>query len=179
MPRLALMTISLLRETYDHPDTKGFLDRAESTFAAAEASPGFIARSRFPAPGDEQTWGEWVVPAIFLSEDYVNRAPPTLSLWRDLESAFAFAYNGLHAEALSKRREWFVHPESPGYVIWWVGDDHTPNWAEACARYDKLQQAGASPDAFDFKHSFSPEGQPIKIDRAASRKRLDTKQEKP
>lgn len=154
------MTASLLRENVDHPSIQGFLDRSDAAFAAAEASAGFIARSRFPEPGDEQIWGEWVVPTIFQPSDYPNRLPPTLSLWRDLESVFAFAYSGLHAEALNKRREWFIHSKEPGYVAWWVDDDHIPNWAEACARYDKLQRAGASPEAFDFKHPFTPDGKP-------------------
>ncbi|GAN79068.1 hypothetical protein Aam_016_038 [Acidocella aminolytica 101 = DSM 11237] len=45
---------------------------------------------------------------------YVDRgdgwSPVTLSLWRDLEAAFAFTYFGLHATALRRERVWFEKP---------------------------------------------------------------------
>ena len=51
-------------------------------------------------------------PAFFVAEQYPG-APATLSLWDDLESVYAFPYNGRHAEALSKREDWFRKPEWP------------------------------------------------------------------
>jgi hypothetical protein len=171
MSRLAFMTVSALHEPYDHPRTQGFIQRTPATFAAAEASEGFIMRSMWPDPVDTQIWGEWAVPKMFQSIDYPNLVPPTLSLWKDIESVFAFAYNGPHAEAFSQRRDWFAPMSMPGYVAWWVADDHIPNWQEACARFDLLESQGPTPEAFNFKHPFGPDGQPIQIDREAIRRK--------
>ena len=171
MPRLAFMTVSALHEPYNHPRTQGFIERTGSTFAAAEASEGFIMRSLWPDSDDVAIWGEWVVPTMFQSIDYPSLVPPTLSLWQDIESVFAFAYNGAHAEAFSKRREWFAPLSMPGYVAWWVADDHIPSWQEGCGRFDKLEADGSTPEAFDFKHPFGPDGQPIQINREAVRRK--------
>lgn len=70
-------------------------------------------------------------PRFFVEDKHIF-APTTLSLWADLESVFAFAYNGVHAglnaEALKHRKEWFLTPEWPTYVAWWVEDNHEPDW---------------------------------------------------
>ena len=87
-------------------------------------------------------------------------------------SVFAFTYNGIHAEALSKRKEWFEHPKWPSYVAWWVEAEHTPSWEEAYERYDKLHREGSSPEAFDFKHPFGADGQPVKIDREVVKRKV-------
>lgn len=171
MPRLAFMTAATLHESYDHPRTQGFIERTGPTFAAAEASEGFIMRSLWPDPDDVRIWGEWVVPRMFQSIDYENLVPPTLSLWQDIESVFAFAYNGVHAEAFRKRREWFAPLTMPGYVAWWVADDHIPTWQEGSQRFDQLEAEGPAPAAFDFKHPYGPDGQPVRIDREVVRRK--------
>ena len=88
-----------------------------------------------------------------------------LSLWVDLDSAFAFSYGGLHAEALAHGREWMVKPAWPAYVLWWVGAGHTPTWREAVARHLQLHDNGPSSDAFSFKSPFYAAGQATGIDR--------------
>jgi hypothetical protein len=103
------------------------MDRIDATFGAAQASGGFLGRSEPSDPDDEAVWGAWMVPTIFNPEGYQNRVPETLSLWQDLESVFAFVYHGIHAQALNKRKEWFVHPQWSSYVAWWVEDDHIPS----------------------------------------------------
>ena len=90
-----------------------------------------------------------------------------------MESAFAFAYAGVHAEALSRRKEWFLAPAWPTYVAWWVPDDHTPDWHEATARHEHLHDNGPSPYAFDFKHPFGPDGNPVDIDRVRVKVKME------
>ena len=131
MAKLAFMTIGLLQENGDDPRMQGFWDRVGSVFDAAEEMDGFLGRAVYNDETGSHTWGEWVAPVSLQDEAYTNRRPATLSLWQNLESVFAFAYRGLHAEALGKRREWFEKIEMPGYVAWWVDDDHTPGWQEA------------------------------------------------
>lgn len=158
MASVAFLTIGLLQEPIGHPRIEGFIDRTPAVLAGAEHSAGYIMRMPDPQPN------EWIPPVIFQTQYASQRLSITLSLWHDLESIAAFAYHGLHAEALSKRREWFSAPLGPAYVAWWVADDHIPTWHEAAARYDRLQQAGATPEAFDFKKAFTSDGQPVKLD---------------
>lgn len=158
---LAFLTVALLREPFGSPVVQGFLDRIEGVFASAEASPGFLDR-----PRSDGEWGEICVPSHFEPVGTPLRLPTTLTLWQDLESVAAFSYRGAHGEALTKRREWFVPPVVPGYVAYWVAGDHRPTFEEACVRWDILHQSGPTPQAFDFKRPFCPEGQPYELDRA-------------
>src|SRR5262249_7755666 len=87
----------------------------------------------------------------------------TLSLWRDLDSVAAFAYNGAHAEALSKRADWFTKGAWPGYVAWWVEESHRPSWKEAADRIDRLHEQGSTPEAFSFRKAFDSTGAPVRM----------------
>ena len=78
----------------------------------------------------------------------------------------------IHAEAMRHARDWFVKPTWPGYVLWWVERDHTPDWAEAVARLEFLHDNKASPFAFDFKTPFDQDGKPAAIDRDAVRQKI-------
>lgn len=149
------MTISLLQQPVDHPQIQAFVERSPAVFAAAEQHGGLL--HTFPNP----EWANWKAPALFQPEVASGRVSVTLTLWRNLESVFAFACHGPHAEALTHRRQWFTLPLTPLYAAWWVTDDHMPTWDEASARFEKLQQSGPTPEAFDFKHPFNAEGQPV------------------
>ena len=81
-----------------------------------------------------------------------------------MEAVYAFAYYGRHVEALSKRKEWFIKPEWPSYVAWWVEDDHIPAREEAAKRLEYLHDKGSTSHAFDFKSPFDATGQPIRMD---------------
>ena len=165
MAKVALFTSALLHTPAGTPEVQGFFDRTGGVVTAAISAPGFLDLTVDAI--NSEPWGAYKIPDYFQKEDYPNRIAQTLSLWRDLDSVFAFTYNGLHAEALSKRKAWFVRGEWTSYVIWWVDDAHKPGWQEACARFDLLHQQGASAQAFDFKHPFDAAGQPAALDRAA------------
>jgi len=165
MAKVAFFTFGILSEAQGHPQVQGFFDRIVRNFETAEQSDGFIDRSGRNPETEQHSWGEWVSPRFFREGEHAGD-PMTLSLWEDLESVFAFAYSGVHAETLSRRKEWFLKPEWPTYVAWWVPDDHTPDWHEAKERHEHLHDYGPSSYAFDFKHPFGPDGNPIEIDRA-------------
>jgi hypothetical protein len=165
MAKLAFMTIGLLHAPTGDPQVQGFVDRIDENFSQAAESEGFLGRSVWQDDTEQHSWGPQTVPEFFQKDEWIGRRPATLSLWQDLESVFAFAYHGVHGEALSKRKEWFVKPEWPTYVAWWVSDDHTPSWEEAVEHYEHLQVEGPTPQAFDFKQSFDSHGRPLKIDR--------------
>ena len=82
-----------------------------------------------------------------------------------MDSVFAFAYRGVHAEALRRRKEWFHKPQRPTYAAWWTPDEHLPTWAEAVERQERLHAQGPTPFAFDFRNPFDPEGNPLALRR--------------
>lgn len=172
MAKVAFMTVGLLHASNWDARVHGFIKRIQANNDAAEASDGFIDRSVRDEITREHKWGQQPLPTPFTGMDHQDRLPQTLSLWQDLESVFAFAYHGVHAEALSKRKEWFVKPEWPTYVAWWVEDGHTPTWEEAGQRYEILYQVGPTPEAFNFKQPFGSDGQPFKIDRQKVKKKV-------
>lgn len=156
MAHIAFFTLNVAREPFSHPQLRGFVERMEPILAQASATAGFIAFA--PAMRLAQDDPALVWPAARPPE---REAAMTLTLWRDLESAFAFAYSGLHAEALQLRREWTIPPEWPNYVAWWIADDdEPPTWRVAAERHEWLRQRGPTPDAFDFRTPFDAQGQP-------------------
>jgi len=165
MPRIAFMTMGILHKSIHDPLVQGYVNRIEANFNAAERSPGYIAHSRYTQELGDFDWGGLHIPFMFQSNELDDRRLMTLSLWQDLESVMAFAYNGLHAEALRFRREWFVRSEFPNYVAWWIKDAETPTWREACKRYEYLYNNGSTSEAFDFKQPFGSDGKPLRVER--------------
>ena len=163
--QVALFTFGIFRAPADHPVNQGFHDRNDAVLAAADRSAGFIARSGYDGDPGPESWGAQVFPR-FYDERGDGWTPATLSLWEDLESAFAFAYAGLHAEALRHGREWFRDGHWPPYALWWVAAGARPDWAEAAVRHERLHDEGPGPEAFDFRHPFTGDGRPTAIDRA-------------
>jgi hypothetical protein len=164
MARLAFLTLGPLLEPRTHERSKGFFDRIPEIFEAAERNEGFISRSVRDPDSGLYGWGNPVCPT-FVSQDLHEHLVHTLSLWRDLESVYAFAYSDLHADALRHRREWFAEPKCPIYVAWWAADEHTPSVGEATDRLEQLHAEGPTPAAFNFKRPFDPHGQPAPLDR--------------
>ena len=171
MPRLAFLTIGPMQAVWGSPRMQPFQQRAPAVFAGAANSEGCLAVLEGEADPNDPA-GPVAPPRVVQKPEFENRLAATLTLWQDLESVFVFAYNGVHAEALTHRQAWFEHGPWPPYVAWWVNDDHTPTVAEAHARYDQLHQHGPAPAAFDFKQPFGPDGQPAPLDRAAVRARM-------
>lgn len=180
MPTLAFHTQAPALGPVTDPVMKGFRDRAEAAFVSAFNTQGYLGRIRedenveffpgpdfdgvIPEPGSFGT-GEDSRAGFYADFEY---APSTLSFWSSLESVAAFAYRGVHAEALSNRQEWFAKTEYPVYVAWWIDDDDKlPPWGEAGKRLMHLHEHGPSPHAFNFKSAFDATGTPAKLDRSS------------
>ena len=170
MPKIAFFTFGVLREPRDHPQSRDFVDRGDPTFEAAQVSEGFVDRSGYDDEIGVESWGDYLPPR-FTSDDEPWEA--TLSRWEDLESVFAFAYSGFHSENLRRRQEWFITPQWPSYVAWWVPDDHRPDWLEAKDRLERLHDEGSSPYAFNFKRPFDARGRPIELNRPLVQEKID------
>jgi uncharacterized protein DUF3291 len=163
-PRLAFMTLGVLKKPVGHAEVQGFVDRLASVYAAADGSIGFFARSVRDVKTWEHSWGPVVRPRCTPPELALDQLAMTLSLWNSLEAVAAYSYSGLHAEALARREEWFLKGPWPSYVAWWVSEDHRPRWSEGTDRLDHLHTQGSSPQAFHFREPFDAHGQRVKLD---------------
>lgn len=168
MPLLAFTTFAILRAPYGDAQVQGFFDRLPAAFGAADAAEGFVDRSSRDPVTLKHAWGDYV-PARFFDPARHGGVVFTLSRWRTLEAVHAYAYAGVHGEALRHRLEWFEKPEWPSYAAWWVADDHRPDWVEAKQRLEYLHDHGPSEVAFDLRSPRGPDGAPLTIDRQAAR----------
>jgi Domain of unknown function (DUF3291) len=126
----------------DSPELAGFVAALAPVNAAADAAPGFRWRL-----ADESGSG---ATAIRLFDDDLLLV--NMSVWESPEALTAFVYRERgHAEALRRRRAWFVPAERPMVVLWWVAEGHRPDLAEASERLEHLRVHGPSGYAFLFK----------------------------
>lgn len=139
--QLALYTFGIFRLPADHRVNDGFRVPNDPVFASVDRAEGLIARSGYASDDDPNSWGTEIYPR-FYREQGDGWSPATLSLWRDLESVFAFTYSGLHAQALARGREWFAKSTWPPFVLWWHESVMRPQWAEGAARLEHLHDDG-------------------------------------
>jgi hypothetical protein len=166
---LALYTFGIFAKPASDPLNDGFHQRNDAVLALADTAAGFIARSGYDGDPGPDSWGEQVYPRFYI-EQGDGWCPSTLSLWESMEAAMAYAYLGLHAEALAHGREWFLKPEWPPYAVWWVEEGVYPTWSEAVVRHEHLHDHGPTPFSFSFKDAFDRDGRPVRIDSDKVRK---------
>ncbi len=162
-PQIALYTFGQFSKPSLDPVNEGFHQRNDPILKHVDQAPGLIARSGYESDPGPPSWGKQVFPRFWI-DNGDGWAPSTLSVWRDMESAFAFSYRGLHAEALKHGREWFQKPQWPPYVLWWNEAGTRPDWAKAIIRHEHLHDHGPTPHAFTFKEPFDATGQSVKLD---------------
>lgn len=167
---LAIYNFGLFLDDYESPRIEGFRLREPLNFEAARRAEGFVGRSGYEDEPGPESWGEKVYPR-FIRRSGFDSAPSSLSLWADLESLMAFAYAGVHADALKHARNWNRRQAWPPLVLWWVKEGERPEWADGVERLEHLHDHGPSPRAFTFKAAFDPEGNPAAIDRASVREK--------
>ena len=132
MAKLAFYTFAVLEEAFRHQRSRGFVDRITGVFESAEQASRFVGRADSARhEGQNAQWGDPLATPRFNARQRDARRDnspevslddhesATVSLCDDLESVYAFAYCGRHAEALKKREDWFVKPEWPSVVAWW------------------------------------------------------------
>ncbi|KGF69974.1 hypothetical protein LL06_07945 [Hoeflea sp. BAL378] len=150
---------------YDAPEVHGFLRREPLNFAAAQKAAGFVGRSGYRGEPGPRSWGPQIFPR-FLKGSGRDSGPSSLSLWENIESLMAFAYAGVHAEALKNARNWNTKNTWPPLVLWWVEAGRRPDWEQGARKLEWLHDHGAGPEAFTFKQPFGADGEPLIIDRA-------------
>lgn len=167
MAQLAFYTFALLHEPIGSEITRPFLEEMPEVFAAAEASPGFVARAvrpvldKPPFGQDYGAWGLYAMPRFYDGGTHAHSitGATTLSLWTGIDAVRSFSYSGRHKAALGRRAEWFRRGEWPTYVMWWAGNDETPTWEQAATSLEMLHDKGPTVAAFNFRMPFEAGGQ--------------------
>src|SRR3546814_2077897 len=80
----------------------------------ADRSPGFVWRLQ----GDSGNATD-----IQVADDpnfIVN-----MSVWKDLDSLFAYVYRSDHLQVMAQRRQWFEKPSGAFMALWWRSEEHT------------------------------------------------------
>ncbi len=162
MARLAFLTFGLMRAPTGDPAVRGFEIRIAATYERAAESPGFLG-SFAEQPG---SGGVAVRPARWAAPAYAARSAITMTLWTDLESVHAFAFGPAHSGVLRRGHAWMEHGNWPRHVAWWVDDDEIPAPADACRRYDLLDELGPTPEAFTFDVPYGADGTRVELDHA-------------
>lgn len=166
---LALYTFAQFRTRADDPSNDAFFANEPAVWAAMERAEGFIARSGYEDEPGTQSWGEQVFPKYWV-DNGDGWAPSTISLWQDLESALAAVYRGPHAEILRLGHLFVKDAEDyPAYALWWVPENHQPDWNEAVEHHELLGDNGPCPAAFTFKVAFDPRGHELIVDGTRSK----------
>lgn len=159
---IGLLTSSLLHDEIPSEKTRPFIERVPPTFAAAESSEGFICRAKgnyILNESGQLTSVEYdKIPTFYEDPALIVQ---TLSVWQDIESAWAYVYSGTHMDALKRRSEWMQKPTFPQYVLWWRNTDAIPLFAEGVHWLEHLHTHGVTKDAFTFRQAFTNDGQPF------------------
>jgi hypothetical protein len=141
------------------PRIDSFDTTGDEVIAQLADAPGYV-RSIFDDDLDSGRWGKYTwnefLPAPQAGEPDLDAS--TLSVWRDLESVFRFAYTARHRDAFRRRSDWFEPRRWPGYVAWWIDDTQLPTWPDSVVRLEHLHRHGSTPFAFDFHHPFLADG---------------------
>ena len=104
-----------------------------------------------------------------------------MSVWDSVEALHAFTYRSAHGQVFAARRQWFDDwksrvaslPElgagAPFLALWWIRAGEIPTAAEGIRRLRLLGEHGPHAQAFTFKRMFTPQGEPVERQVAASR----------
>jgi hypothetical protein len=142
---LAQVNVARLKTPLDDPSMAEFVALLAEVNAIADKSPGFVWRLQ-GEEGNATYLRPYDDPLVLFN----------LSVWRSVESLFAYTYRGAHLAAFKRRREWFLPMDAPHLALWWVPAGHLPGVTEAKARLELLRAHGPTARAFDLKTLFTP-----------------------
>lgn len=140
-----LAQINVARAIYalDDPGMDDFMAALDTFNALAEAQPGFVWRLQSDSGN-----------ATDIRSDGDERLIINMSVWRDIDALFDYAYNSDHITIMRRRREWFEKHDAPALALWWVEVGHTPALEEGLERLEHLRANGPSQQAFTFRDRF-------------------------
>lgn len=130
----------------DSPVMADFVNNLNRINALAESSEGFIWRLKDDANN--------ATSIKIYNDDFLI---VNMSVWKDIDRLFRFAYQTQHLEIFKRRNEWFEKMKEMHMALWYVEENHKPTTIEAEERLDYLRANGDTPFAFTFKNRFSVE----------------------
>jgi hypothetical protein len=147
---IAQVNVARALEPLDSPLLADFVAALAPVNALADGAPGFVWRLQ-TEDGD--------ATAVRIDAD--AQMIVNLSVWTSLEALWAFVYGSAHVGVMQRRRTWFERPAETHLALWWVPAGEVPTVAESVARLEEHRRHGPTPQAFDFKHPFDPDGEPL------------------
>lgn len=147
---LAQLNIGRMLGERNDPIVADFFNQLDEINALAEQSEGFIWRLK----DDDNN-----ATTFRIFDD--NTLLINMSVWESIESLYRYTYYSAHANVYRRRQEWFHKMETPILVMWWVPAGTIPTFEEARAKLEHITTHGATPEAFNFKTCFNPQGEPI------------------
>lgn len=145
---LAQINIAKLLKPEGDPSVQEFFDNLDRINALAEASDGFIWRLK------EEEGGNATGLEVSPDPDLIVN----MSVWRDAEALFEFAYKSAHTPVMAKRRAWFHRFEGAYQALWWVPEGYEPTIEEGLSKLWMLDRYGPTQLSFTFKQRFSEPG---------------------
>jgi len=140
---IAQVNIAKMLAPLDSPIMADFVANLDRINQLAEASEGFVWRM--------QEYGNATAVRIYDDESLLIN----MSVWKDVDSLFQYAYKSQHAEIFKRRKEWFDKMSQMHMALWYVPVGHQPDVNEATQRLDHIRMHGDTPYAFTFKKRFS------------------------
>ncbi|MEZ0609848.1 DUF3291 domain-containing protein [Fibrella sp. WM1] len=142
---LAQINIARLLEPLDSPLIADFVANLDPINTLAEQSPGFVWRLKDDTNNatDFRPFGDDLL--------IVN-----MSVWEDIDTLRAFAFQTAHSDIMKRRREWFSRFPTAYLALWWIPEGHVPTIDEAKERLQSLDAHGDTPFAFTFRKLFPP-----------------------
>src|SRR4051812_10439255 len=138
---LAELNIARLKYPLDDPRVAEFADNLARVNAVADRSEGFVWRLQDDS-GDATDIRAFDDPLVIVN----------MSVWQSPEHLERFVWNTVHKQFYAKRAGWFELMQAQHFVMWWVGEGHVPDLAEAKTRLEHLHANGDSDVAFGWSH---------------------------
>ncbi|RJK97489.1 DUF3291 domain-containing protein [Vallicoccus soli] len=149
---LAQVNVSRLLAPLPSPGSAGFVTASGPVEAEGAAAPGFVWRTHVTVPAGRRTH-----PFSWDLGDSAGLVV-NLSVWESLEALDRFVHDGLHREALRRRREWFARHPEPTSALWWVPVGRRPRMPDAAERLRHLREHGPTAYAFTARHPWPAPG---------------------
>ena len=159
--QLAEVNIAYMKASQDDPLLADFVARLDEINRLAELSEGFVWR--YVSDTRDPSAREYDDPLVLFN----------MSVWRDAASLHTFTYRTAHAELFAKRAKWFddvrERIKSRGLALWWVPAGIRPTVDDAKIRLSIISSQGPTPQAFNFKTFFGPDGNRVTPEAGSNR----------
>ena len=133
---VAVLTYGRLKAPVGHSSVAEFVDAADAISALAERCEGVLWRCA--SDQNEDTM------AHYQKHAGDPRVSMTLSVWSNRKAVRRHAFSTLRGRFWKKRSDWFAPQDGANMVMWYVPEDHHPDYAEALKKLANFNTNGSS-----------------------------------